>query len=291
MSAIPGLQGSPTGVPSLFNSIGIPLGKVPLQLLTIFPPTGYLGLNLTAAGLPITSALKAASYGLGVLIGIYGDNLYMNQVAHFLSYVLIFAPPWYIFDCIQILTDTKFNENGFVLPVPFRVIPSGGGKGGNWTLTFPLLSLILAATSFSSLAFLNAYIPSVFTGNVGKYIQYGVIALGVLFSGSALFSIFKQSPNSVSTATSIPTDISSLTSGLVSMGEKMTGGGNNSLSSSSNKVPPLSFSSNKLPPLSSFIDNLKPQNGGSSESIPFIGILALIVLGGFSLSFLRSKHE
>lgn len=280
LSGIPGIQASPTGVPSLFNSMGIPLGKLPLQLLTIFPPTGYLGLNLTAAGLPITSAIKAATYGLGIIIGIYANGLYMNQVASFLSYILIFAPPWYIFDCIQIITDTKFNENGFLLPLPVPMIPSGGGKEGKWILTFPLLSLILAATSFSGIAFLSKFVPSSLTGTIGPYIQYGIIILGALFSIAAAFGVYRQIPVGVEPSIpgltgglpAIPTDLSSLTSIL----PKMAGGGNNN---------------SKLPPLSSFIKNLKPQEGGSKESIPFIGVLGLIILGGFSLSYLRSKQE
>ena len=48
----------------------------------------------------------------------------------------------------------------------------------------------------------------------------------------------------------------------------------------------------KLPPLSTFLHEFNNQDGGSdksSEAIPFIGILALIILGGFSLNYLRKN--
>jgi hypothetical protein len=259
LPAIPGIGTSSTS-PSLFSTGGIPLGKLPLTLLTMFPPTGYLGLNLTAAGMPITSAIKAASYGTGIAAGMYADKLYVNDVAKFLSYVLIFAPPWYIFDCIQILTDSNFNDNGFQLPLPISAIPSGGGKEGKWNLTFPLLNLILAATSFTGLAFVLKYLPADITNQFGKYIAYGTAGGGTLFAVVALGAMFMQKPASSSgTSDTTPPSV-------------QTGGG-----------------SKTLPPLSSFIKDLyKKDDDNLKEAIPFIGILALIIVGGFSLNYLNS---
>jgi hypothetical protein len=265
--------------PSLFNSSGIPLGKLPLQFLTLFPPTGYFGLNLSAAGLPITAAIKAATYGAGIAAGIYANRLYVSQVAQILSYVLIFAPPWYIFDCIQILADSKFDINGFVLPFPVQAIPSGGGKGGKWTLTLPLLSLILAAISFSGLSIIKQYIPDNIMGSIGAYVGYGALGGGILFSAVGLIALIMQKPGA---GTAIP-GLDAVTSaipalvpglpGLTATPLRQAGGGSS------------------LPPLSSFIDNVgKQEGGGESQAIPFIGTLTLIILGGFSLSFLRSKQ-
>lgn len=268
LSGISALTGSPaitgasaiTGAPttSLFSENGIPLGKLPLQLLTMFPPTGYLGLNLSGVGMPITAGIKAASYGTGVAIGMYANNLYVNQVAKFLSYVLFFAPPWYIFDCIQILTDSKFDINGFQLPLPIPAIPSGGGVGGNWNLTFPLLSLILAATSISGLGlitFIKPYLPKDIADSVFKYTSYATGSGAAVFGLAALAGMFMQRSNAAIPVAAIPA--------------AQTGGG-------------------KLPPLSSFINELQvKQTGGSKEAVPFIGILALIIVGGFSLNYLR----
>lgn len=265
-TALPTMAGIGTSstTPSLFSTGGIPLGKLPLTLLTIFPPTGYLGLNLTAVGMPITSAIKAASYGTGIAAGMYADKLYVNDVAKILSYILVFAPPWYIFDCIQILTDNNFDRNGFQLPLPISAIPSGGGKEGKWNLTFPLLNLILAATSFTGLAFVLKYLPENITKQLGTYIAYGTAGGGTLFALVAVGAMFMQKPAAAGGATSNISPPSSLQSG----------GG-----------------SKTLPPLSSFIKDLyKKDDDNLKEAIPFIGILALIIVGGFSLNYLK-QHE
>jgi hypothetical protein len=274
--SIPGLpiaSGLPIA-PSLFNATGIPLGKTALILLTMFPPTGYLGLNYSAVGLPITAGIKAAVYGLGIAIGIFANRLYINEVAKVLSYILIFAPPWYIFDCIRIISDSQFDQDGFIPPVPVQAIPTTQGNNGNWNLTFPLLSLILATTSFSGLAFVSKYLPATITDSIGKYSAYATAGGGALFILAAGVGLLMQRPASTNVAstgvsTGVPTipGLGGLAQGL------MKGGGANS-----------------LPPLSSFINKLTPQSGGSKEDVPFLGILALVILGGFSLSFLRSKQ-
>lgn len=283
--SIPGLPigtGLPTA-PSLFNAAGIPLGKTALTLLTMFPPTGYLGLNYSAVGLPFTAGIKAAVYGLGIAIGLFANRLYINEVAKVLSYILIFAPPWYIFDCIRILTDKQFDEGGFIPPLPVQVIPTGQGNNGNWNLTFPLLSLILATTSFSGLAFVSKYLPSSFTNSIGLISAYVTAGGGALFIIAAGVGLLMQKPAS----TSVGDTVASAQPGLPAIGGLapaipglgglaqglMKGGGTNS-----------------LPPLSSFINKLTPQSGGSKEDVPFLGILALVILGGFSLNYLRSKQ-
>jgi len=265
ISALPIGSGLPTA-PSLFNATGIQLGKTALMLLTIFPPTGYFGLNYSAVGLPITAGIKAAVYGLGIAIGLFANHLYVNEVAKVLSYILIFAPPWYIFDCIRILSDKKFDEGGFIPPLPISAIPTTDGNNGKWNLTFPLLSLILAATSFSGLAFVTKYLPSSITDSIGKYTAYATAGGGALFILAAGIGLLMQKPASSSVAGAVTPAVSEI-------GRPMSGGGKN-----------------LLPPLSSFINKLTPQTGGSKEDIPFLGILALVILGGFSLNYLRSKQ-
>jgi hypothetical protein len=287
--------------PSLFNSAGIPLGKLPLQLLTLFPPTGYLGINLSAVGLPLTAVIKAATYGAGIAAGIYANRLYISKVAQILSYVLIFAPPWYIFDCIQILMDSKFDINGFLLPVPLPAIQSGGGKEGKWTLTLPLLSVILAATSFSALAFIKEYLPADLTNSIGKYAGYGALGGGILFSAIALISLGMQKPGQgapgggVSSAAAPGAGVLGALPGAGLLGALPGAGLLGALPGASvGQSGGGSSRSEKLPPLSSFIENFQKQTGGASQqhqAIPFIGVISLIILGGFSLSFLRSKQN
>jgi hypothetical protein len=270
---LPALSGIGTSstTSSLFSAGGIPLEKLPLTLLTIFPPTGYLGLNLLAAEMPITAGIKAASYGAGIAGGIYANELYLNDVAKILSYVLIFAPPWYVFDCIQMLTDSNFNDNGFQLPLPISAIPSGGAKEGKWNLTFPLLNLILAATSFTGFAFVLKYLPADITNQFGKYIAYATAGGGTLFAAVALGAMFMQTADT-KTPVSSPVDLQSIASSPVAL--QQTGGG-----------------SKTLPPLSSFIKDLyKKDDDNLKEAIPFIGILALIIVGGFSLNYLKQNE-
>jgi hypothetical protein len=281
---LPGIPGIP-GIPntqSLFSANGVQLGKLSLMLLTIFPPTGYLGLNYSAVGLPATAFIKAIVYGLGIAIGLFANRLYMNEVAKILSYILIFAPPWYIFDCIQIMLDSSFNKNGFLLPLPINLIPSGGGKNGLWTLTFPLLSLILAATSFSGLAFVMKYLPSGITNTIGQYTAYATAGGGALFILVAGIGLLMQKPAVATSASSLSPAAISDANPLGSLGALATGAITGAMKGGGNK--------SSLPPLSSFINTIRAQSGGSKEDVPFLGILALIILGGFSLNFLRSKQ-
>lgn len=265
-SLVPGGLGIPSvssSTPSLFNTNGITLGKIPLQLLTLFPPTGYVGLNLSAVNLQITTAIKAATYGLGIVIGIYANRLYINEVAKFLSFVLTFFPPWYIFDCIQVLSGDDFDTRGFALPVSFDIIPHGGWNGNSWVLTLPLLSLILGTISVAGFAAVTAFVPPEIIKSYGKYIQYGTGASAALFGLIGISSLFALKP---------PTSVTSVQPVL----QQQQGGGRKT-----------------LPPLSSFIDNyvVHPSTTKYKEAVPFLGILALIILGGTSISFLRSKQN
>lgn len=265
-SLVPGGLGIPSvssSTPSLFNTNGITLGKIPLQLLTLFPPTGYVGLNLSAVNLQITTAIKAATYGLGIVIGIYANRLYINEVAKFLSFVLTFFPPWYIFDCIQVLSGDDFDTRGFALPVSIDIIPHGGWNGNSWVLTLPLLSLILGTISVAGFAAVTAFVPPEIIKSYGKYIQYGTGASAALFGLIGISSLFALKP---------PTSVTSVQPVL----QQQQGGGRKT-----------------LPPLSSFIDNyvVHPSTTKYKEAVPFLGILALIILGGTSISFLRSKQN
>ena len=263
-SLIPGDVGIPSltsSTPSLLNTNGITLGKIPLQLLTLFPPTGYVGLNLSAVNLPITTAIKAATYGLGIVIGIYANRLYINEVAKFVSFILTFFPPWYIFDCIQVLSGDNFDTRGFALPVSFPIIPDGGWNGISWVLTLPLLSLILGTISVAGFAAVTAFVPPDIVNSYGKYIQYGTGASALLFGLIGIGSLFALKPPK----------------SVASVGPLLQQGGGHKT----------------LPPLSSFIGNYVPHPSTTKykEAIPFLGILALIILGGTSISFLRSKQN
>ena len=130
------------------------------------------------------------------------------------------------------------------------------------------------------------YLPSGITNTIGQYTAYATAGGGALFILVAGIGLLMQKPAIATSASSLnPTPaanplgaLGALGAGALGLGGlapgAMTGGGNK----------------NSLPPLSSFINTIRPQSGGSKEDVPFLGILALVILGGFSLNFLRSKQ-
>jgi hypothetical protein len=265
-----GTGGAPAA-PSLFSG-GLPMGKLPLQILTAFPATGYLGLNLSAAGMPITAMAKAAVYAAGVGLSFLVGRLYMTTATKVLFYIMTFAPPWYIFDCLQIIFDGAFDNNGFLLPLPIGMLPSGGGVGGFWTLTLPLMSLILAAISAAGGAILMKYLPPSMMGAGGKYAEYATLGGGALFGVIGIAGSFYMSSGS-SVPGAIPVAIPPAPVPLAAAAPAGQQGGG-------------------LPPLSAFMKGLKKETSSlklNSESITFLGLLGLIIIGGGTLGYLRSK--
>jgi len=256
---LPGLgTGGAPAAPSLFSG-GLPMGKLPLQILTAFPATGYVGLNLSAAGMPMAAIAKAAVYAAGIGLSLLVGSLYMTTATKVLFYIMTFAPPWYIFDCLQIIFDGAFDNNGFLLPLPVGILPSGGGVGGNWLLTLPLISLILAAISAAGGAILLKYVPASMMGGAGKYAEYATLGGGALLGVVGIAGSFymKSGP----AAPAVP---------AAPAPAMQQGGG--------------------LPPLSAFMKK-KASPTPTSESITFLGLLALIVVGGGTLGYLRSKSD
>ena len=250
------------------------MGKFALQLLTLFPPTGNLALNLVAVSLPMTAFLKVAAYGLGILIALYSNIIYVNSFAPILTWLMAIAPPWYIFDCIQILFDSNFNKNGFLLPLPVPLVPSGGStKGGTdevpnpWRLTFPLINLILATVSISGFALINQFLPQNLIDSGGKYAQYSALGGAILFGIIGVIGVL-MAKNPSEIMVTLP-KVSNPIAG-------MSGGGKIS-----------------LPPLSSFIREMSSKKHDSklNESVSFLGILGIVIVGGGILSFLRSKQQ
>ncbi|NDB86164.1 MAG: hypothetical protein EB127_26195, partial [Alphaproteobacteria bacterium] len=118
------------------------------------------------------------------------------------------------------------------------------------------------------------YLPATITDSIGKYSAYATAGGGALFILAAGVGLLMQRPASTSVAsTGASTGVPAIP-GLGGFAQGLMKGGG----------------ANSLPPLSSFINKLTPQSGGSKEDVPFLGILALVILGGFSLSFLRSKQ-
>ena len=261
-----------------------------LRLLTVFPPTGALGLNYVALNNPIVAAIKAAST-LGI--------------AFFIRYILQFHPPiiqesitwfssilslWYLFDICEIIRskenfvkgiNTGFKDengkdifkNGFRLPFNIDIIELNTpcvDKEASWLLTPSLISLIIATLSSAGFIIMN-YIPaSLIPPNVLQTVNYatsGTTAVSVFLS-----FILNNSTPPVVNSCNPPSEM------LMSSPVIAKGGG----------LPPLSSFSKQtgggLPPLSSFADKLL-KSKSSDESFAFFSVVGIILLGGFFIGW------
>ena len=251
---------------------GMPMGKLSLQFLTVFPPTGLTGLNLAAAGMAIPAMAKAAVFGFGAVLALITKAYYAEFAAQMVTFLMILLPPWYIFDCIQILLDPQFNEKGFQPPIPLEEIQMGGGKEGKWNLTPSTGSLILAALGATGLGIVAKFFPGITAEGSGKTTQtamigstavLGLVGLAGTMMSSNPITVAKKENDQEGGATTEHT----LQSG---------GGGT------------------PLPPLSSFANQMR---GGGAKHIgtqdptkgtTFLGILGMVIVGGLTLSYLRN---
>jgi len=260
-----------------------------LQLLTVLPPTGALGLNYVALNNPIVGAIKAASS-----IGI----------AYFITFILQYHPPfiqesisffsrvlslWYLFDICEITrskeefvkgTNTGFKDelgkdifkNGFRLPFNIDITELNTpciDKDASWLLTPSLISLIIGTFASAGFVIMN-YIPaSLIPPSVLQTSNY---ATGGTTIASLLFSFILNS-NTPPVVNSCNPPSEMLQQPVIT-----TGGA----------LPPLSSFSNQtgggLPPLSSFADTLL-RSKSSDESYAFFSIIGIVLLGGFFIGW------
>jgi hypothetical protein len=259
-----------------------------LRLLTVFPPTGALGLNYVALNNPIVAAIKAAS----TLV-----------VTFFIRYLLQFHPPiiqesiiwfsgilsfWYLFDICEIMRskeefvkgiNTGFKDelgkdifkNGFRLPFNINITELNTpcvDKDASWLLTSSLISLIVATLSSAGFLIMN-YIPAgLIPANVLQTINY---ATGGTTMASILFSFILNS--------NTPPVVNSCNPPSEMLQPPIAKGGG---------LPPLSSFSKQvgggLPPLSSFADKLLTSKS-SDESYAFFSVIGIVLLGGFFIGW------
>lgn len=264
---------TPAGAPSFFTN-GMPMGKLSLQLLTLFPPTGMLGLNLAAAAMPLTAALKAASYGAGLIVALY-LGIYVPGPITKVFTTLLTLGPWFLYDCLQILLDADFDKRGFQPPLPIKEIPSGGGKNGNWLLTFPLGSLILAtlpAGAMGIVAILRSAVPGLIPSSLNDKLALGTGTSSAALVGMGLLGSFmamRASSGTVAPGPTAPAVAPSAQSGGSAPG--------------TTTVPSLSSIARTIP-----TGGGAPAHTSSREAVWFMGILGIVVAGGLSLGLLSS---
>ena len=256
-----------------------PLGIAALTALTMFPATGWVGLNLLATSNNLLgagmAALKGASYVLGLFVASFVHQIYPSIFSH-IFWLLMKLGQWYIFDVVDIL-DPQFSKTGFRspfhLPLPFGLNATNGGgfttcsdaekragKCADWTLNTPIICLISAALLANGITWAK-YLPDGWqTG-----FQYATGGGASLFaSGGAINAIYSAQ----STASTIASQSVVPQMGILPL--KGGGGGG-------------------LPPLSSFVDEIKESYSKESfdDSAPFLAILAYICAAGFGLALSR----
>jgi hypothetical protein len=262
--------------------IAIPMEMQALQMLTIFPLTGWAGANLYAVEMPVLSVMKAGSYVLGLLVATFIGAIYPS-VFSFIFYMLMKLGQWYIFDVVDVL-DPTFKTKGFRppfhLPLPSFLDSFSEtvfcqthdcGKSGKWQLTLPLVLIISAAFAAYGFTWANQ-LPTEYQA----YAQYfagggsALLATGGLLSGA--FS--PPSVASLAASQSIGASGSGVIipniPGISSLGQ-LGGGG--------------------LPPLSSFAKTMKESYSEKAldDSVPFLAILGYICAAGFGLSLIRNR--
>ena len=230
---------------------GINMPKIALIALTLFPPTGIIGLNWVAVGNSTIAFMKAISFVIVSFAMLFLTPYFPAYVPLRIISTIAYFGPWYAYDVIQIL-DKSFDTEGFNLPLPIKEIPALGklDADGNWKLTLPLASMIVATLLASGLA-VTQFLPD----SIRSYFTYAAAGGGTMFTGIAAISGLTSGASVQSTTTIGTTTV-------------LQGGG--------------------LPPLSSFIDQVRYKKGkGTDEALAFFAILGIIVLGGIATNVFK----
>jgi hypothetical protein len=273
-------------------AMSIPMGQQALQMLTIFPITGWAGLNLFATGMPILSMFKAGSYVLGLVIATFVGAIYPS-VFSFIFWCLMKVVQWYIFDVVDIM-DPMFKDSKsggfrppFHLPLPpylrsfsetvFCSDPAHDcGRSGEWKLTFPLFLLIAAALAAYGFTWANqlptqyqAY-AQYFTGGGSALLASGGVLSSLYSAQTAASLVASKSIGASGSGVTLPT----LLPGVPSISQFGGAGGRKG-----------------LPPLSSFAKTMKESYSQKAldDSGPFLAILAYICAAGFGMSLVRNR--
>jgi len=241
---------------------GIPMPKIALIALTLFPPTGIIGLNWVAVGNAPIAFMKAISFVFITFTMIFLTPFFPAFAPLRLISMITYFGPWYAYDVIQIL-DKSFDTDGFGLPLPIKELPAIGtlNEDGKWLLTMPLASMIVATLLASGFA-IKEFLPD----SMKTYFTYASAGGGTLFTGIAAVSgLTSTTPAS----TTVPTTTVPQTSTL------LQGGG-----------------SKEIPPLSTFINQLRYKSTKTAdEALAFFAILAIIVLGGIATTVFKPTNR
>ena len=243
---------------------GFPMPKIALIALTLFPPTGIIGLNWIAVGNSSIAFIKALSFVFITFTMIFLMPFFPAFIPYKIISIITLFGPWWAYDIIQVL-DKTFDTEGFILPLPIKDLPAQGklDENGKWKLTLPLGSMIIATIIASGIAIAD-YVPS----SMQTYVTYASAGGGTLFTSIAAISGLTSTPASTILGS---TTLGSTTLGSTTTSTLLQGGG-----------------SKEIPPLSAFVDQLRYKKTKSTdEAFAFFSILGIIVLGGIATTVFK----
>ena len=280
-------------IAKLFSAGGLSMSKAALVGLTAFPSTGYVGVNLFAVNQTISGSLKALVYLLGLLLSFYTQKYMSNIPAQVVKWILLFAPPWYVYDILQV-TDKHFS--GFKNPI--RNVEPVKPTTGEWMLTPSIISLILGTLSASvAAAILNSPLTKMIfpQGITSQYISMGsyggssslilIGLMGIFFSDSDSKTsvVAAAAPAAPAAPVAAPVAAPAAAAPVAAPVTAPDAAISNVMGALNQAGGGMS-----LPPLSSFLKYKQSTN--IHESTTFLSILGIIFVGGILLSALRAKE-
>jgi hypothetical protein len=298
---------------TLFTQGGLQMSKAALVGLTLFPSTGYVGVNLFAVKQTISGSLKALAYVAGLILSFYTHKYMSNIPAQVVKWFLLLAPPWYVYDILQVI-DTYFN--GFHNPIG-EVEPVKETRG-QWILTLSLIGLIMGTLSASvATSLLNSPLTKMLFPQaiISQYISigsYGGSSALILMGLMGIF--FSEDTPQAAERGAIPLGGQAALAGAplagaplagaqgalgaplagaqVAQGTQVAQGAPLAGALAAQNVINRAYQAGggiSLPPLSSFLKYKRSTN--IHESTTFLCLLGIIFVGGVLLSTLRAKDN
>jgi hypothetical protein len=303
------------GIPVGWFGLLILAGGVPIAPLSFL---GYAGANLMVTGSLGWAAAKMTAQ-LGTALAVKMISTYYPAFWIY-SWILTYSP-WYIFDIVQLFSP-RFAVDGFKIPFVGTQI---GNKGGTGKVTLPILAALIAITAMGGYSLMD-YIPAEITGSLQPILKtlFAVIGGGVALAGGGL-GAFAMFPDLIKTVSGSVMEIGAkAVSGsapaaapVVAPVPFVAPSGPSGPSGPSAPVVAFVAPSGPSAPVVPFVAPSAAsaaQKGGAQpfdldaiareftgggrkaaeasgfESYAFMGILAIAVLGGTSLAFLRSQQ-
>jgi hypothetical protein len=290
------------GIPVGWFGLLILAGGIPIAPLSFL---GYAGANLMVTGSLAWAAAKM-TVQLGTALAVKMISAYYPAFWIY-SWILTYSP-WYIFDIVQLFSPT-FAVDGFKIPFAGTSI---GNKGGVGKVTLPVLAALIAITAMGGYSLMD-YIPREITGSLQPILKtlFAVIGGGVALAGGGIgaFTMLPGLLTSISGSASQIGAVAPVVAAVAAPAAAVRA----SAPAPAPVVAPVPFVAPKAQSGPSApsgpiqrggtqpfdLDAIAKEftgggriasEGAGFESYAFMGILAVAVLGGTGLAFLRSQQ-